>query len=225
MLYAYKTMPRRRSLATTDIAKAALAVIDRDGVAGLSMRAAAAELGTGTMSLYRYVTDREELERLVVDLVLSDVDPDLPAGVAWDRQVLVLAERARIAVAAHPAVTPLLLAHRHASPNSWRWAEAVLGALTEAGFTGQQRVFAFRSLLAYVMGAQQTTYFGPLAGAGTAALAMLSPAEYPLLAETARYARDVTAEQEFGQGLEIVLHGLRATLSGSPPKLAGEPTA
>jgi AcrR family transcriptional regulator len=217
-------MPRRRSLATADIAAAALAVIDRDGVAGLSMRAVAGELSTGTMALYRYVTDREELERLVVDLVLSDVDPERPAGVAWDRQVMVLAERARIAVAAHPAVTPLLLAHRQASPSSWRWAEAVLGALTEAGFAGRGRVFAFRGLLAYVMGVQQTTYFGPLSGAGTDVLAALSPAEYPLLAETARYARDVTAEQEFGQGLDIVMRGLRATLSSSASKLAGEPT-
>jgi len=74
-VYAFKTMPRPRSLTQAAIAAAALAVIDRDGVAGLSMRAVAAELGTGTMSLYRYVADRDELERWVVDLVLAEVDP------------------------------------------------------------------------------------------------------------------------------------------------------
>jgi hypothetical protein len=37
---------------------AALTVIDRDGLDALSMRAVAAELDVGTMSLYRYIIDR-----------------------------------------------------------------------------------------------------------------------------------------------------------------------
>ncbi|MFD0664655.1 TetR/AcrR family transcriptional regulator [Thermocatellispora tengchongensis] len=71
-------MPRPRSLTETEIAAAALAVIDRDGLDALSMRAVAKQLGTGTMSLYRYVEDRAQLETLVVDLVLGSVDYTLP---------------------------------------------------------------------------------------------------------------------------------------------------
>jgi hypothetical protein len=48
--------------------------------------------------------------------------------------------------------------------------------------------------------------------AETTALAALSPEEYPLLAETAKNAGSVPPEQEFGQGFEIVLRGLRVTL-------------
>jgi hypothetical protein len=91
-----------------------------------------------------------------------------------------------------------------------RWSEAVLAALTEAGLTGQRRVIALRCLVAYVTGALQAQYLGPLAGPGTTMLAALSPATYPLLAETAKYTRDVPPEQEFGQGFDIVLQGLRA---------------
>ena len=206
-------MPRRRSLTTAAIAAAALAVIDRDGTAGLSMRAVAAELHVGTMSLYRYVSDREELERLVVDLVLAPVDTSQAHRLAWQRRVAELAERARAAIALHPAVIPLLLTHRHTAPNSWRWTEAMLAALTEAGFAGQQRVIAQRCLVAYITGALQAQYLGPLAGPGTTALAALSPTDYPLLTETAKYAREVPPEQEFGQGLDIVLQGLTATLA------------
>lgn len=36
------------------------------------MRAVATELSLTTMALYRYVNDRVQLERLVVDLVLAD---------------------------------------------------------------------------------------------------------------------------------------------------------
>jgi len=206
-------MPRRRSLTQAAIAAATLAVIDRDGVTGLSMRAVAAELGTGTMSLYRYVADREELERWVVDLVLADVDPEAPADTSWTGQVTVLVERVREAVAAHPAVVPLLLIHRHTSPHSWRWSETVLGLLTGAGFTGRRRVIAFRCLLAYIVGALHAESLGPLAGPGTAALARLSSAGYPVLAQTARSAGRVPPDEEFGQGLAIVLSGFLATLA------------
>lgn len=204
-------MPRPRSLTGATIASAALAVIDSEGIAGLSMRAVAAQLGIGTMSLYRYVRDREELELLVVDLVLADVETGQRRGLPWQRRLTELAESARRAVAVHPAVIPLLLTHRHAAPNSWRWGEAMLRALTESGFTGQQRVIAFRCLLAYIVGALQAEYLGPLSGPGTTALATLSSAGYPLLAETAKYASDVPPGQEFGQGLDIFLRGLRAS--------------
>ena len=208
-------MPRRRSLTNATIAAAALAVIDRDGVAGLSMRAVASELRVGTMSLYRYVSDREELERLVADLVLAPVDTSQAQRLPWQQRVAELAERARAAISGHPAVIPLLLAHRHTAPNSWRWTEAVLVALTEGGLTGQRRVIALRCLVAYITGALQAEYLGPLAGPGTTALAALSTSRYPLLAETAKSASGIPPEQEFGQGLDIVLQGLRMTLTSN----------
>src|SRR5262249_23737626 len=53
---------------------------------------------------------------------------------------------------------------RHTAPNSWRWTEAMLEALTEAGLTGQQRVIAQRCLVAYITGALQAQYLGPWPG-------------------------------------------------------------
>jgi AcrR family transcriptional regulator len=207
-LYAVKAMPRPRSLTPSAIAAAALAVIDRDGLAALSMRAVATELGTGTMSLYRYVEDREQLERLVVDLVLSAVDPEVPSRGPWQRQVTVLAERVRAAVGAHPSVVPLLLTHRQSAVGVMRWAEAVLTVLTGAGFTGRRRIIAFRGLLSYLIGALEAEHLGPLSGAGTAILAELPRDEYPMLADTARHARRVGPDEEFRGGLAIVLRGL-----------------
>lgn len=199
-------MPRSRSLSPDQLAAAALAVVDRDGLAALTMRSVAQELGMGTMSLYRYVADREQLERLVVELVVGDVDftvPDLPD---WREQIIALGERIRLAVQAHPAVVPLLLVHRHSSPGLNRSGEAMLGVLTEAGFTGERRVIAFRALLSYLIGALQAEDLGPLSGPGTDALAALGE-RYPHLAETARTARHVSPEREFGEGLNLILRG------------------
>ncbi len=205
-------MPRPRSLTDDRIAAAALAVLDRDGLAALSMRAVAQELGVGVMSLYRYVADREQLERQIVDLVLRSVDLVVPAQASWCERVAVLVERMRGAVGAHPAVVPLLVSHRHASGEIRRWAEALLRVLTEAGFSGERRVIALRCLLSFVIGALQYQQLGPLSGPGTAALAALNDGECPLLAETARQAHAIPPDDEFRRGLAVVLRGLAADL-------------
>jgi AcrR family transcriptional regulator len=203
-------MPRPRSLTPDQLASAALAVIDRDGLAGLSMRAVAGELRMSTMALYRYVADRDELERLVVESVLAVVDTQPPPSeTPWAQRVEALVRRLRETVSAHPEIVPLTLTHRHRSPGVLRWSEAVLTVLTEAGFDGTQRVIALRALLSYVIGAIQLEHLGPLAGEGTLAMSALPPTEFPRLAETARHARDVSADHEFFGGLAGLLRGLR----------------
>lgn len=200
-------MPRPKSLSPAALAAATLAVLDREGLAALSMRAVAAELGMGTMSLYRYVADRDELEALAVDHMLSDVDTRPPRAL-WDKQVAVLVERVRAAIAAHPNAVPLTMAHRHRCPSLLRWSESVLEVLTAAGFTGEQRVIALRALLSYVIGATEIEHRSPLPGPGTDAMAALGE-RYPLLAETAATARTITPDLEFRRGLDVVLSGLR----------------
>lgn len=203
-------MPRPRSLTPDQLASAALAVIDRDGLAALSMRAVARELGMSTMGLYRYVEDRGELERLVVERVLHDVDTGTPDPAAsWREQVSVLARRLRDTVGAHPEVVPLTVAHRHHSLGVLRWSETVLAVLTAAGLDGERRVVALRGLLSYVIGAIQLEHLGPLSGPGTTAIARLSPTDFPLMTRTARDARDVGADQEFLGGLTMLLDGLK----------------
>ncbi|HSA50559.1 MAG TPA: TetR/AcrR family transcriptional regulator [Yinghuangia sp.] len=215
-------MPRPRSLTHPQIAAAALRVLDRDGLDALTMRAVANELDMGTMSVYRYVTDRAQLEALLVDHVLSTVDTDVAdtgtagthtnagAGTDWITHIETLVNRVRATVGAHTAVIPLLLTHRHTSRHSMRWGDAVLGVLASAGFDARQRVVAFRALLAYVFGALQVEYYGPLPGPGTAALAALDPDQFPHLADTAREARDMGVDEEFGGGLRLLLSGLAA---------------
>ena len=56
------------------IAAAAVAIADRDGLTGVTMRSVAAALGTSAAGLYRYVASREELVGHMVDLVSAD-DP------------------------------------------------------------------------------------------------------------------------------------------------------
>ncbi|WP_034261251.1 TetR/AcrR family transcriptional regulator [Actinospica robiniae] len=202
-------MPRPRSLTPRRLAQAALDVLDRDGATGLSMRAVAAELHLSTMGLYRYVTDRDELERLIVDLVLEDLDDRTSEEEPWQERITQLAHRAREAVLLHPAAIPLLLTHRQDSTHAQRWGEAILAVLGDAGFDGTTRAIAFRTLLSYILGALQVQHHGPLDGPGTKALADLPADRYPHLAHTARAAAHIDPAEEFRVGLATVLRGLR----------------
>lgn len=214
-MYALREMPRSRSLTDTDIAVAALAVIDRGGPSAFTMRAVAAELNMATMSIYRYVSNREQLEELIVEVLFAEVDTTPPRHSSWRKQITTLVERVRDTVRSHPQVVPLGLAHRLTSPQGLRLSEAVLGVLTQAGFTGRQRDVANRTLMVYLIGSIQFEHFGQLSGAGAAMMASLPPDEYPLLTETARQAHRMDSDGDFRRGLAIVLDGLQASLTGS----------
>ncbi|MQY28390.1 TetR/AcrR family transcriptional regulator C-terminal domain-containing protein [Nocardia aurantia] len=201
-------MPRPRSLTTDDLAAAALAVIDRDGLPALTMRAVASELRMATMALYRYVSDREQLERLVVHRILTPVDVTPPPIPDWRERALVLLDRVRAEVSAHPEAVPLVLRYRQSSAAVLRWIEAMLSVLTEAGFTGRERVIAQRTIVGYLLGFLQNEHYASIGGAGTAALAELPAGEFPLLAQTAATARTLSADEEFRGGAEVVLRGL-----------------
>jgi DNA-binding transcriptional regulator YhcF (GntR family) len=78
------------------VVRAAIAIADAEGLAGLSMRRLAGALGVPTMSLYRYVADREELVLLMMDDVMGANPPpaDLsPAIDGWRACLVALARR------------------------------------------------------------------------------------------------------------------------------------
>ena len=200
-------MPRPKSRTSDEIAAAAVALLERDGHAALSMRSLARELGMSVMALYRYVSDRDDLERLVAEYVLSSLSSSVGEG-HWTAQVVELVEQVRSAAQAHPEAIPLLLRHRHDSRSSIRWIERMLGVLAEAGFEGTGRVVAQRAIVDYLVGAIQSQHLSALSGPGTAVMAQLRDEEFPYLSQTAGIARGVSPDEEFRRGLMSVLAGL-----------------
>src|SRR5690606_32734126 len=115
----------------------------------------------------------------------------------------------------------------HRSMSVLRWSETVLDVLAEAGLEGVARVVALRGLLSYVIGAVQLEHLGPLSGAGTVALSELPEPVFPRMAETARTALSVGADEEFRRGLGLVLDGIAASLGrpGGRRRSAGRAAA
>ena len=178
------------------------------------MRTVARQLNMATMSIYRYVTSREQLEELIVEALFSELDIAAPRGGSWRRRIATLVERVRDALRAHPQVVPLALPHRLTFARGLRFSETVLSILADAGLTIQERDVANRSLMIYVIGSLQFEHFGPLSGTGTATVASLNASEYPFLAQSAGQTHRLTRDEEFGRGLDVVLDGLEALSTG-----------
>lgn len=210
-------MGRNRAFDREQVAAAALTVLDRDGLAALSMRAVAEELGTGAMTLYNYVADREELESLVVDAVSAQVRLPAPGG-SWQQRVRAIGLAVAAAVRAHPGVAPLMLTRRSTSPDALRPAEALLDALNEAGLSEPARLVAFRTVLAVVMGIVQADIAGPLnhareetAKSVLKRFAELDPDQFPNLISLAKSARRSSVDRELGAALDLVIAAIAAS--------------
>lgn len=208
-------MGRPTKFSIEQLQQAALNIVDRQGLSGLSMRSLASALGTGAMTLYNHVPDREGLDVLVIDAVLAEAR--LPAAELedWRDQVEAIAVEAWRTVRAHPNVIPLILTRRSRSVATLNFAEALLDGLARSGQSGHGLLVAFRAVTAFVMGSAQAELAGPLAAeAGEhpdeviARMRMLPKDRYPRLVRLAAVADPKKVEIEFRGGLRALLRGL-----------------
>ncbi|WP_406279045.1 TetR/AcrR family transcriptional regulator [Embleya sp. NBC_00896] len=208
-------MPAPRKFSQEQLRTAALALVDQQGLAALTMRSLAAALGTGAMTIYNYVDGREGLDALLVEAVMASAQPaDEPAG-DWRADVRRHAEANWRAVRAHPDVIPLILTRRILDEVTMSGAEALLDALARGGRHGRDLLIAFRTVSGFVMGFAQAELAGPLSiapdedvAAITARARALPTGRFPRLVELATAAADSTAEAEFHAGLDIIIAGL-----------------
>jgi AcrR family transcriptional regulator len=94
---------RRAGYSREQIARTALAIADAEGFEAVSMRRVAAELGAGTMTLYHYVRNKDELIELMDDAMMAELivpEGELPSG--WREALAEIARRSRNTWLRHP---------------------------------------------------------------------------------------------------------------------------
>lgn len=204
----------RARFTADEIAAAALTIVDSAGLSALSMRALATALGTGPMTVYNYVADKEGLEELVVAAVVADVEIPGPTE-DWRRDISAVALAIWQAIRAHPAAIPLVLTRRMSSSTGFCAADALVAALDRAGLTDTDRLAAFHAVLGFVTGSAQAELAGPLArraGADARQVAehigTLAGETYPHLAALSRVAMRTTVEDDFDRGLQMLVDGI-----------------
>jgi AcrR family transcriptional regulator len=198
-------------LSEDEIVDAALRVVAEVGASQLSMRSVAREVGVPPMTIYGYVPNKDALNSLVADRLLSEVRIPAPGDGPWDQRLCrllcdarrTLVERPELAEGnADPGPGALQLLRRgDYGREASRLVDAVLDLLRQGGFRAEDLHACFVTLFTYVTGHIDATSAddmninedGPSAGRSSAAI--------------------------FELGTCALIEGLRTTLSATKPPL------
>ena len=192
---------------------AAVALVDRDGLDGLTMRKLGAVLGVEAMTLYHYVPNKAALlDGLVEWVVQHTATAPAMANGSWDRMLRRYAERLRTTLLGHPGVLPLFFTRPAVTAQTLEAVEDGLHVLTEAGFALPRALDMINVLSIFVVGhAMAEAGTAELSRRGdpgsAAALAQLDPSDLPLVIEAARLGRDADDHSRFLFGLDALLYG------------------
>ena len=221
---ATQTDPRRAPLTRERVLAAAIDLADRDGIASLSMRKLAQELGVEAMSLYHHVANKDAILDGLIDLVFGEID--LPVGEAdWKAAMRRRAISAREVLRRHPWATGLMESRSTPGPATLRHHDAVLGILRNAGFPLELAAHAYSLLDSYIYGfALQETSLPFNTPEETAEVAQAMMAEFP--ADAYPHLTEIAVEHvlqpgysyasEYLFGLDLILDGLARALGAEP---------
>jgi AcrR family transcriptional regulator len=128
-----------------EITAAAVAIADRDGLAAVSMRRVAADLGTGAASLYRYLDTREDLLDLMTDATGAGYALPAPSG-DWLADLTAVGQQARGIMRRHPWLPALVITRPALGPHGIALLEHVLSVLAGHPATLAAKLEAFAML-------------------------------------------------------------------------------
>lgn len=124
------------------ILNAALEVLDREGVDGLSMRKVAEELGTGAASLYWHVKNKEELLQLLFERATQEMTLPEPDPSRWQEQLKEMAREARRNLEKHRDLARISLGRIPAGPSVAIFLEWMFRLLQPVGIPDQVIAYA-----------------------------------------------------------------------------------
>jgi len=209
---------RPASLTREQVATAALELLDRDGVDGLTMQRLAGALGIGTMTIYGYFRSKDELLDAAVDAAVT-APMRVPRGGGWRADLHALVVAVHRTLVRHPALVQIRLRRPIVRPEALRFGEHGMAILLRAGFEPEQAAHAFRLLFTFVFGhaAINPGRTAAEARAQTAtAVQSLPPARFPTLAQHAdAFSSAVGGDDQFHYGLGTILDGLEQRLARS----------
>lgn len=213
------------------IAKAAIAVADAEGLEAASMRRVATEIGAGPMSLYRYVRNKDELHLLMADEALHQDWrhwEDMPRA-DWEATVRRLAHNLRRLVLAHPWWSEVMMREPMFGPTIMRMVDTTLAGLDGFGLDIDEMMDVTEIVRTFAVGHAQQEYHSAraMAAAGTAdhanmhpdwqpyVLSLIESGELPYIRRIvleARSPHETDPEVLFERALGRIIAGIAATL-------------
>ena len=138
------------ALSLARIVDAAVHVADTEGLDAVSMGRVATSLGAAPMSLYRHVSAKEELLRLMVDAAWGDNPGPLAPGETWRDGLSRWAWAMRAGARRHPWVVRIPISGLPIMPREIAWFEDALACLAGTGLTEARKASVVMLLSGYV---------------------------------------------------------------------------
>jgi AcrR family transcriptional regulator len=217
---------RRPRHTVTDVVAAAVDLADAHGLDAVSMRTVATRLGTGAMSLYSYVPDKEALVAAMVEHVSGEQRlPDAPSG-DWRADLSALAREQRALLHRHPWVIDALTHRQPLGPNALAALEFAAAALAPTGQPPATRLETFALLTGFVVNVVRSELADLSAASARAEdgrrhqgelLDLLATGRYPNVAAAFAHAGGGPAGADPGERFERLLARMLDGLGGGEP--------
>jgi AcrR family transcriptional regulator len=209
-----------------EVVRAAVAIADADGLDAVTIRAVAGRLGTGVMSLYSYVPDKQTLVYDMVEEVTGELSLPEPSG-DWRADMHLLARRQREIVHRHPWLIEATTHLQPLGPALLAVLEFALGALEPTGLTTGAKLETFALVNGFVAGLVRAELASAAAAVPDPAQAAAQAARLAELLATGRYPRFAAAVArggtpaadlagQFERLLDRILDGLVQPGGGTP---------
>jgi len=207
-----RNRPAKAPLSRDVIVSTALHILERDGLAGLSLRRVATALDTGAASLYVYVANLEELHALMLDQALAAVQVTEAGILPWrDRLEAFLLAYLHV-LCNRQGLAQLALSTIASGPNSLRIWEALLGLLKEGGADDLRAAWGIDLLTLYVtaIAAEQSVRRESDQGLGRVknALSTVSEKQFPLVFALKEALLSGGGETRGEWALDVIIDGI-----------------
>ena len=217
----------KRGRSVDTVVAAAIAVADAEGLEAVSMARVAAEVGFTTMSLYRYVSSKDELLQLMWNASAREVADLKLTGRGWRRRLLSWSLAQRGALDRHRWITQLPITAPPLGPSSLAFVEIGLQTLEPTGLSDQTKLRVIGLLSEYTLNdarmAHDAARAAEAAGAATPGAAdfeqllrlLVDEERFPILyriAWSTDPAVTATAEEEFRYGVERILDAVQVLI-------------
>jgi AcrR family transcriptional regulator len=212
--------------ASDRIIATAIEVADAGGLAGLSMRRVAAEMGVATMSLYRHVADKDDLVLRMIDAVFGRFPLPADPPDDWRPRLEIAARMLWSMFRRHQWLAPAMSVTRpQPAPAAVPYTEWVLTALDGHGLSLPVMLTTHITLFNYVRGTAVNLELEAEAEAASgltseewmdsqqgALRSIMETDRFPLLARLAAEGYDFDINELFEFGLQRLLDGLAVML-------------
>jgi AcrR family transcriptional regulator len=211
----------RQAMSEERIVRAAVALADSEGIDALSMRRIATELGSGTTSLYRHITGKDELIELMVDAVYGDRPLPPDPGDDWRAGLATVAHDFRASLLRHPWLAQQASRRPALGPNVIARLDHALAVVDRFTHDATRANMIVSAVNTYVLGSvaaeladrevQRSTGMTEdewRTSVGTYVRQVVESGRYPHFNRRILDAEDPDADARFAFGLDCLLGGI-----------------